>query len=261
MKKGTIGLLIGLGAVILAAAVVCGIHFGIQNKPEYWKELTISKDVIIPDDITSIPDEAFKDKNLETITMHESVKTIGKSAFENCRFLTSVMIPESVKTIGKSAFENCVSLTSIMIPKMETISCFAFENCRSLTSVTIPESVETIGNSAFKNCVSLTSLMIPKSVETIGCSAFEYCFSLTSVTIPNGVTSIGDSAFHSCVELSSLIIEDIEKIEHIGTNAFSNIKFVKVTINGKQYTTCSAILSEHTKINSNVFTNTYLGPC
>ena len=155
-----------------------------------------------------------------------------QDAFKSCISLTSVTIPDSVTSIGSYAFYNCSSLTSVTIPDSVTsIGDLAFRNCSGLTSVTIPDSVTSIGNFAFYLCSSLTSIevvegnseytsqdgvlfnknkttlivypggkqsghySIPGSVISIGGYAFYDCSSLTSVTIPDSVTSIGDLAF------------------------------------------------------------------
>ncbi|MBR2042722.1 MAG: leucine-rich repeat protein, partial [Clostridia bacterium] len=168
------------------------------------------------------------------------VTSIGSFAFYNCS-LTSVTIPDSVTSIGGSAFENCTSLTSVNIGNSVTsIEDYAFCDCTSLTSVTIPDSVTSIGITAFYDCSSLTSIevseknqnyssvdgvlfnkaktelicypegktnkdyTIPDSVTSIGWCAFSYCTSLTSVTIPDSVTSIGYRAFDDCDSLKTV---------------------------------------------------------
>ena len=74
---------------------------------------------------------------------------------------TSVTIPNSITSIGDAAFCLCSSLTSITIPNSVTsIGNWAFEECINLTSVTIPNSVTSIGGSAFSGCTWLTDIYV-----------------------------------------------------------------------------------------------------
>ncbi len=107
---------------------------------------------------------------------------IYQYAFYGCSSLTSVTISDSVTSIGDYAFYNCRSITSITIPEgVTSISVCAFSGCSALTSVTIPDSVTSIKWSAFDDCSALTSVTIPDSVTSIKWSAFDDCSALTSV--------------------------------------------------------------------------------
>jgi len=142
--------------------------------------------------------------------------------FYICKGLTSITIPNSVTSIGESAFYYCTGLTSITIPNSVTsIGGSAFYVCSGLTSITIPNSVTSIGSYTFSNCSALTSITIPNSVTSIGESAFYKCTSLTSITIPNSVTWIGRKALKNCGKLEEVYCY-AEKLPSTYTDAFED---------------------------------------
>ena len=173
----------------------------------------------------------FEDnETLTSVTIGDSVTSIGNYAFCGCSSLTSLTIPNSVTSIGGCAFEFCRSLTSLTIPNSVTsIGDYAFYDCSSLTSVTIGNSVASIGKYAFWDCSSLTSLTIPNSVTSIGDHAFYDCSSLTSVTIGNSVTSIGVGAFDRCNALSELLIAATVP-PTVGIGNFSNSNYINTVV-------------------------------
>jgi len=127
-----------------------------------------------------------------TITSIEGNPNAGP--FDNCTSLTSVTIPDSVTSIGYGAFRNCTSLKSVIIPSSVTeIGQNAFSRCTGLTSVTIPSGVTSIKDCAFESCTSLTSITIPSSVTEIGQNAFSNCTRLTSVTFQGPITDFSSS--------------------------------------------------------------------
>ena len=188
--------------------------------------------------VTSIDDDAFtyfdgfkytENTSLVSVTIGNSVKSIGENAFANCSSLTEITIPDSVTSIGPYAFYGCSSLTEITIPNsVTTIGSSTFEGCTSLAEITIPDSVTSIGDYAFAYCDSLTEITIPDSVTSIGICTFSYCLSLTSVTIPDSVESIGMGAFGVCIYLESVTIGN--SVTSIGSYAFCNTSLGSITI-------------------------------
>ena len=87
--------------------------------------------------------------------------------------LTSVTIPDSVTSIGNSAFAYCSGLTSVTIPDSVTsIGDNTFEGCTRLTSVTIGNSVTSIGDGAFQDCTSLTTAYFYRKCTFDGARCF-----------------------------------------------------------------------------------------
>ena len=179
---------------------------------------------IIPDSVTSIGDGAFDGcSSLSSIAISDSITSISAWTFDGCSSLRSLVIPDSVTSIGNEAFRGCSSLCSLVIPDSVTsIGDGAFDGCSSLRSLVIPDCVTSIRDGAFDGCKSLRSLVIPDSVTSIGDGAFSSCSSLRSLVIPGSVTSIGDGAFSSCSSLRSLVIPD--SVVNIKGNPFCHWK-------------------------------------
>ena len=175
----------------------------LPNEAFYQKRTLLS--IALPNGLTGIPYRAFAGCRLTTVTIPNSVTSIGSFAFDECSALTSITIPNSVTSIGFSAFSDCTSLTSVTIPNSVTsIENYAFSRCSALTSITIPNSVTSIGSNAFESCSALTSVTIPNSVTRIGGSAFDGCDALTSVTIGNKVQDINSNTFSDCSQLDTI---------------------------------------------------------
>ncbi|MBO7456511.1 MAG: leucine-rich repeat protein, partial [Paludibacteraceae bacterium] len=164
---------------------------------------------LLSGNITHIGNYAFYECNnaaLTSITIPNSVTTIGGSAFRDCSSLTSITIPSTVTTIGGSAFKNCTSLTSITIPSGVTvIGSYAFDECSNLASANIPDGVTLIDAGIFNGCSSLDAITIPSGVTEIKQYAFHNT-ALTTIDIPIGVTSIGYYAFLDCTHLADVTV-------------------------------------------------------
>ena len=217
----------------------------------YYYYIPLSLKRVTVTDATSIYERAFYNcSRVTSITIPDSVISIGYSAFYNCSSLTSVHLPDSVESIGNWAFYNCGSLTSVNIPdSVRNIGNGAFSNCSSLTSVNIPDSVKSIGYEAFANCTKLAEVTIGSGVMNIGDEAFYNCSSLTSVNIPDGVNGIGDEAFYNCSRLTSITIPN--SVESIGDSAFSYCtKLAEVTMGSSVTSIGDSAFYNCTKISS-----------
>ena len=155
---------------------------------------------------------------IQSVTIPESVTSIGKSAFEDCSNLDSLTIKGVATSIGAYAFGSCTSLTSLsLVGSFQTIGDYAFAYCTSLTSLSLTGNVQKIGDYAFYSCSSLKTVTLPKSLTSIGAYAFDSCTSLDSIEIPGTVTEIGDFAFH----LSGLTSVKIDEgVQSTGVHMF-----------------------------------------
>lgn len=212
------------------------------------------------DYVSTAPWMAFP--TITEVVIGEGATNVGVYAFAHLDNLFSVSLPNSLKTIGAGAFQNC-RFNSITLPNgLETIETAAFYWCTGLTSVTIPASVTTIGTSAFQgndlstltvaagnpkydsrnDCnaiietatntliVGTPTTVIPSDVTALADYAFNNMWYLKKVTIPEGVVSIGASAFSTCQNLEDIVLPST--VTTIGAWAFycCNYALTKFTI-------------------------------
>lgn len=169
-------------------------------------------------EVSGIGYRAFANSSIVTITLPDSLTSIGENAFSDCDSLISIEIPDSLTSIGRWAFDLCIRLTTVKMPdSLTSIGGSAFGSCKSLLAIEIPDSVTSIGDGAFYGCSSLTSMEIPDLVTIIGAGLFEDCYNLGSVKISNSITSIGDYAFRS-TSITSMEIP--HSVTDIGWYAF-----------------------------------------
>lgn len=86
--------------------------------------------------VTAIAEEAFLENAvMESVTIPDTVRSIGDYAFDYCENLTSVILNEGLQTIGAGAFEGC-PLTKIVLPKsLVLIDEYGFYDCTELTEI------------------------------------------------------------------------------------------------------------------------------
>ena len=148
---------------------------------------------------------------------NSKLESIGEYAFYYCD-ISSITIPDSVTSIGNGAFYNCENLQSIYYDGTIADWC-RVDNSTSPLSYT--ENFYIKKNDSWQKLTDITDIEIPDGVTKIGDGAFYHCSNLTSITIPDSVTSIGGNAFYNCTNLATVNIEANSKLESIGYGAFS----------------------------------------
>ena len=187
-----------------------------------FKESKIKGDLVIPNSVTTIDEEAFcscPDLN-GSLTLPNSLKTIGNSAFYGCSNLKgNLTLPNSVTTIGKFVFQLCSGFTgNLTIPNsVTTIGQQAFFECSGFTNLKLSENLTVISHSAFYGCKNLSGeLIIPASVKEIGNFAFYSCTNINKnsqtpgqVTLPKSLHTIGLYVFIDCEQINSVKFQSL----------------------------------------------------
>ena len=121
--------------------------------------------VVIPGTVTTIPSGAFRHSTVKSVTFGEGLVHIEDDAFAGCASLASVSIPDTISSVGARAFEHCESLTSVVFPGgVGVIGEYAFGDCHNLQELNLGTGVLIIEANAFYNATALQRVIIP-SVE------------------------------------------------------------------------------------------------
>ena len=201
---------------------------------------------------------------------------IFDKAFMNCRSLTDVRLSVNHEHIGKSAFEGCDSLVSVLTLENEDTTAYtefeqtikkavmgkgkivnerAFCNCTSLVGINVPQNVARIAYMAFAQCKSLRNITFPSTLTELGASAFSGCSSLTKLVVPTGIPEIADSTFSGCTSLSSLNLP--EGIDRLGIRALADcsslttvaLPYSLTTIDEAAFLSCTSLTQVYLRKN------------
>lgn len=174
----------------------------------------------IPKTVYQIEDYAFMDVELREIILPNNLQVIGISAFENCKNLESITIPESVYLLGASCFKSS-GLKIISLPdNISSINDDMFAHT-PLQDIKLPCNLIKIGKYAFYE-TKLSSVALPTTLTSIDDYAFDNSM-IEEIIIPENVVSIGINAF-SQVPIHSVVFEG-EKCQ-LGLGVFSNCKYL-----------------------------------
>lgn len=237
---------LGAGAFSSTAISTITIPESITEiKSSTFKSCLELQEVNLPSTLLSIGDNAFDmnpgnrrningeiwpDGSLSSITIPDSVQSIGIDAFKATR-ITSITIPKSITVIPERAFSYIMELREINFHEGVTeIASGAFRESILSGSITldIPEGIVKIGDDAFNGATGINILNLPSSLREIGARAFANCYKdrggvkryLGKVNFSEGLLSIGSKAFQNCYFLR---IEGLPStLTSIGSYAFQN---------------------------------------
>lgn len=176
-------------------------------------------DLVIPETVRSsgfdwtvaeIMDGAFRECDITSVVIPNTVTAIGNHAFYLCTKLAgTVTIPNSVNTVGYTAFCRCDRMTEVVLPAKDvTYGNGCFMTTGLTGTLTLPEGLVTISKEMFNNNDKLTHVVIPHTVTTISQDAFVNCDELEEVLIPNSVTALYNNPFYSSAKIESVMVEE-----------------------------------------------------
>lgn len=207
----------------------CNISFVNEfSNPNYYAEKfivngeSVSGEYIVPDNVTSICDNAFSYcTELTSFTISNSTTVIGENILKGSTNINSLTIPfinSSLSAFFGDSVPN--SLTKVNITNTSEIPDYAFADCSYITNVTLADMLVTIGKNAFYNCSNIKSIMLPNSLKVIDDYAFSGCNSLKNIIIPDNVSKIGIGAFSNCKNFEQIKLSN--NLNEICDSAFEN---------------------------------------
>lgn len=176
-------------------------------------------EVTIPESVRAIGVTAFyQNQSLKSVTLNNRMELISESLFNSCKNLAVVHGGKNVKNIAYRAFYGCDSLRSIKDFVPVTIGQAAFSNCRKLENFNFSR-IKSIGYESFYQCNSLKEADLT-TLTAIGNRSFCACTSLKKVTLGNDITTIKSDAFYACDVLEEVILGS--SINSLETDCFKS---------------------------------------
>ena len=194
-----------------------GIVFN-QDESLLMSCLTVASEIILPDTLKIIEQEAFVASQMIKIDTGNSLRIIKSKAFYSCHNLREITLSSSLEEIGDYAFANCEQLSSIVIPQnVIYIGSGAFGGCEMLSGIIskspyfevvddalydikekklivyfgidreyeVKKGTKIVGDSAFRNKKSLKKVVLPVTVNLVEFWAFEGCEEIEEVRALN----------------------------------------------------------------------------
>lgn len=167
------------------------------------------KEVVFPESVRTIEYQAFKDSNVEKVTLSEGITEIGQNAFNKAQKLKSVNIPSTVTSIAKNAFSQ-TAIEELIVPASVTnIDHAAFNTMTKLKKIVFEADNITFADYACRDCQSLETVVIKASTVTF--TAENMVFTRGQNGDANGVTIyVKDDTIADLVRLAQKTAYDYE---------------------------------------------------
>ena len=176
--------------------------YGYGYAPWYTSVDLITK-VVIEEGITEIGERVFYGfRNLQSISLPQSMTEIQYNAFDLCNSLTDVYVADIVSWLRMDCEEESPLQANNKLKNLYIQDKLAVD-------VVIPEGITEIPERAFAYCGSLKSVVIPEGVVEIDDDAFYNCANLESISLPKTLKEIGKDAFLGCASIINLYLADI----------------------------------------------------
>jgi hypothetical protein len=230
MKRGT-----KIGWLLIAVSIMLSVWVIISTSTTADDGYTVENGVLtaipsnstitIPDGVTTIKDDLFKDHTeITSIAIPNSVTNLG-TGFQGCTGLQTVTIGTGITSLGAQTFYNCTTLSTVNFPStLTTIAADAFKGCKGLKTIDIPASCTSVDPNAFSGCSNLLGFSLSGGSGTYSVSSDNCLYSLdgktlvnvpdgkTTITIPDTCTAIADGAFNESAVSSVTIPPSVTSI-------------------------------------------------
>ena len=137
------------------------------------RDLGLRGDVIIPIEFNVIGEDAFLNRtDITSVTLHDGVKIISKSAFSGCKNLRRVVSSIELESVGNKAFFDCISLRSENRPRAKKVAADAYGMTPARTTVSSPRTTYSPPRSSTsrKESLSWTPARVFASLILLGLS-------------------------------------------------------------------------------------------
>lgn len=170
---------------------------------KFYKQKSLTN-YAIGETIKSIGRLAFAESGLKSVDIPEGVTRIEYGAFMSCMDLGTVTIADTVSSIGTKAFEGTKWLNDWKNGEsaggeddfLIVGDGFLLAYRGGSEHVQIPEGVKQIGSEVFKGHSEILDVDVPDSVVRINAEAFRNCSSLTGLTGCEGLDTVIRGAFY-----------------------------------------------------------------